>query len=237
MIRLTWLLLSLASICGTLPACAQGNRDAAPVGSTTSPARFPEILRDGVLGLEASMLVPRGDFAPGNTLSIGYGIRAAFGVGWRKVLDVGAAFRSIAHDSRKYNDTTEVKNMMRTLTMSARLVAPLRYARPYVGASAGAAYFGTERMIERCCDDEGDEVWELDGIRLARFTPTGSARAGLLVDVWKFSSPGDPVLSLDVAIEDHRGGMSSYQIDGYGPVRESGTNYRVYSLGLSVRTR
>lgn len=219
------------------PAVAAGQDAPPPPNSGGIFSRSIEAVRDGVLGVELSFLVPRGDFAPGHRVAIGYGVRGALGLGPRRIFSIGAAFRSVAHDSRTYRDTLEVKNMLRTLAVSGQIVAPLRYLRPYVGGSIGGAYMGTETLIEQCCDDEGDREWVLDDIRLAQFGPTASARVGLLVDVWQSAGRGQPTLSLDLGVEDHYGRSSTYQTGGDGPTVRTGTSHRVYSLGLSVRSR
>ncbi len=219
------------------PAVTAGQDAPAPPNSGGALSRAIEAVRDGVLGVELSFLVPRGDFAPGHRVAVGYGVRGALGLGPRRIFNIGAAFRSVAHDSRTYRDTLEVKNMLRTLAVSGQLVAPFRYLRPYVGGSVGGAYMGTETLIEQCCDDEGDREWVLDDIQLARIGPTASARIGLLVDVWQSAGRGQPALSLDLGVEDHFGRSSTYQTGGNGPTIRTGTNHRVYSLGLSVRSR
>ena len=188
------------------------------------------------LGLELSFLLPRGDFAPGRELPIGYGVRGAVGLGRRGAVDIGAAFRSVAHDSHTYGDSVEVKNMLRTLSLSGRVALPIRLARPYLGASIGAAYFGTETMVEQCCDDEGDPEWVLDDFEHVTLSPMASTRVGVLVDLSGYRSR-QPVLSLDLGLENHYGGTARYQVGGRGDLRRSGTSYRVYSLGLTVRTR
>ena len=193
--------------------------------------------RGAAVGAELAVLVPRGDFAPGQAVSVGYGVRGGVGFGPRDLFDIGAAFRSVAHDSRTYQDTVTVKNMLRALTLDGRVTAPLRYVRPYLGASVGAAYFGTERSVERCCNEDGDREWELDGISLVRIRPTASARAGLVVDLWKHRGPGLAVLSLDLGVEDHWGTRTTYQTGGRGPMVRSGTNHRVYNLGVRLRSR
>jgi hypothetical protein len=58
----------------------------------------------------------------------------------------------------------------------------------------------------------------------------------LLVDLSGYGA-NQPVVSLDFAIENHYGREASYQVGGLGEIRRSGTSYRVYSLGLAVRTR
>ena len=195
------------------------------------------VLRRGIMGAELGFLVPRGDFTPGHTLSFGYGVRGGVTLGPHGLFDVGAAFRSVAHDSRTYRDTIRVKNMLRALTLNGRIMAPLRHARPYVGGSLGAAYFGTEKSVERCCNDEGERDWELDELSLVRIRPTASARIGLLVDMADMGGSVLSTLSLDLGVEDHYGKRTTYQIDGSGPIVRTGTSYRVYSLGVSVRAR
>lgn len=217
-------------------AVAQTEADS---GWTLPPTGAPRVAlwqRAARMGLELSFLVPRGDFKPDKALAVGYGVAGAVGLGPRRMLDIGAAFRSIAHGSRTIRDTIEIKNMLRTLTMSGRIAAPLRHARPYIGGSVGAAYFGTETMVEECCDDEGDREWVLDDIRHAQFRPTASARVGLLVDLFTGGGARGSVFSLDLGVEDHYGRRATYQTGGDGPLTRSGTNYRVYSLGVSVRS-
>ena len=205
-----------------------------PLGMGAPPGRSQP--HHAALGLELSLLVPRGDFAPGRELPLGYGIRGAVGVGRRGAVDIGAAFRSVAHDSHMYGDSVEVKNMLRTLSVSGRVALPLPLARPYLGASIGAAYFGTETMVEQCCDEDGDPEWVLDDFDHVTLRPMASARLGLLVDLSGHDSR-QPVLSLDFGAENHYGGTARYQVGGRGDLRRSGTSYRVYSLGLTVRTR
>jgi len=195
------------------------------------------LISDAVLAVELAFLVPRGDFRPGDGFAVGYGVRGAVGLGSRKLVDIGAAFRSVALDSWTIHDRREAKNMIRTLTVSGRLVAPLRYARPYLGGSVGGAYFGTETAIEQCCDDEGNPEWVLDHIASVRIRPIASARAGLLVDLWRNGRRGGPILSIDLGVEDHFGRRGSYQRAVDGGVERSGMNHRVYSLGLTVRSR
>jgi hypothetical protein len=207
----------------------------------TADAQFPaprqSTIPDGTLGLEMSILEARGDFRPGNRVSVGYGVRGALGWGPRRAFDLGVAYRSVAHDSKKYHDTLEVKNMLRTLAVSARYTLPIRYARPYIGASAGAAYFGTETTVESCCDDEGDRYWSLSDIRLGRFAPMASTRIGMVIDLMRMPGTNPTTLSADLGMETHHGGRVAYQVSGRGEVRRTGTSYRVYSLGVSVRTR
>ena len=225
--------VAIAAVVFTLPALAQN----APTGPISPDV--PQISAPGhhaALGLELSFLVPRGDFSPGGALSVGYGVRGAVGLGPEGMVDIGAAFRSVAHDSHAYGDSVEVKNMLRTLSVSGRFAIPLPVARPYVGASIGAAYFGTETRVERCCDEDGDYEWQLDDLQAVNLLPTASTRLGLLVDLSGYGER-QPVFSLDVGIENHYGREASYQVGGLGEIRRSGTSYRVYSLGLTVRTR
>jgi hypothetical protein len=205
-------------------------------------AQMPESERwrpheGSMLGIELSVLEPRGDFRPGHRAAIGYGLRGAVGWGPRGAFDIGLAYRSIAHDSRAYNDTIDVKNMLRSLAASARYSPPLRYLRPYVGASAGLAYLGTETFQDRCCDEYGERERVFDGVELASLVPMVSTRFGVLVDLWSMLGPNASTLAADLGIETHYGGRAAYQIGGRGDVRETGTSYRIYSLGISVRTR
>jgi hypothetical protein len=218
----------LTASCVALPAFAGAQLPVPP-----RPPRIP----DGSFGLELSMIEPRGDFRPGNTRSLGYGVRGALQWGPRHAFDVGLAFRSVAHDSKKYSDTVEVKNMIRTLAVSTRVMAPLRYVRPYIGAAVGASYFGTETNVETCCDENGDREWTLDRIALGRVTPAASTRLGIAVDVWRMLGPNPSTLAADLGMETHYGGRVTYQVDGRGAIRRTGTRYRVYSLGISLRTR
>jgi hypothetical protein len=225
---------AVAVSCSIAPVVASGQPSPPPV-PVPPPAQTG--IPDGALGLELSVIEPRGDFRPGSSLSIGYGVRGALQWGPRHAFDVGLVFRSIAHDSRTYSDTVEVKNMIRTLALSTRYTAPLKYLRPYVGASVGANYFGTETNIESCCDENGDRQWTLDNVRLGRLTPMASMRVGLVVDLWRMLGPNPSTLAADLGLETHHGGRVTYQVGGRGPVRRSGTSYRVYSLGVSLRTR
>jgi hypothetical protein len=197
------------------------------------PSRVP----DGTLGLELSLVEPRGDFRPGNSVSIGYGLRGALGWGPRHAFDVGLAYRSVAHDSRSYSDTLQVKNMLRTLALSTRYTLPVRYVRPYVGASAGATYFGTETTVETCCDENGDRERSLSSVRLARLVPMASTRFGVAIDLWRMLGPNASTLAADLGLETHYGGRVTYQVGGRGNIRKTGTGYRVYSVGVSLRTR
>ena len=207
------------------------------VAGAQLPAPRQSRIPDGMLGVEISVLEPRGDFRPGNSVSIGYGLRGALGWGPRRAFDVGVTYRSVAHDSKRYNDTLDVRNMLRTLALSTRVTAPLRHVRPYVGASAGASYFGTETMVERCCDENGDRERSLSSVRLGRLTPMASTRVGLAVDLWRMLGPNPSTLAADLGLETHYGHRSSYQVGGRGEIRKTGTSYRVYSLGISMRTR
>lgn len=192
---------------------------------------------DGTLALELSVLEPRGDFRPGATVAVGYGVRGALGWGPRRAFDIGLAFRSIAHDSREYSDTIDVRNMMRTLAVSARYTLPFGSVHPYVGGSAGAAYFGTETYVDRCCDENGDRERSFHDVRLAHLKPTASTRFGVAIDLWRILGPNPSTMLADLGIETHYGGRSTYQVGGRGPVRTTGTRYRLYSLGITVRTR
>ena len=223
--RLSTLALALASLTASFAADAQ-----LPVPQLS---RVP----DGTLGLELSLVEPRGDFHPGNTISIGYGLRGALRWGPRHAFDVGLAYRSVAHDSRAYSDTLEVKNMLRTLALSTRYTLPVRYVRPYVEASAGATYFGTETIVETCCDENGDRERSLSSIRLARLAPMASTRFGFVMDLWRMLGPNASTLAADFGLETHYGGRMTYQVGGRGSIRRTGTSYRVYSLGVSLRTR
>ena len=215
----------IASISGSIEAHAQFPMQA--------PVRVP----DGTLDLEMSILEPRGDFRPGNRVAIGYGARGALRWGPRRAFDVGLAYRSVAHDSHEYNDTLEVKNMLRTLAVSTRYVMPLRHARPYIGASAGATYFGTETLVERCCDENGDRERTLDSIDAGTIGPMASTRFGVVIDLWRMFGASPSTLSADLGVETHYGPRLTYQVGGRGGLRTSGTGYRVYSLGVSLRTR
>ena len=164
-------------------------------------------------------------------------MRGALGVGPRGAFDIGVAYRSVAHDSRSYNDTVDVRNMLRTFAISARYTLPFGDVHPYVGASAGAGYFGTETYVERCCDDDGDREETLDDIRLTDFVPIASTRLGVAIDLWRMLGPNPSTLLADLGVESHFGGVATYQVAGRGAVRTTRTRYRVYSLGVTVRTR
>ena len=210
-------------------------------GHNTARAQIPAPasvrVPDGTLDLEMSIVEPRGDFRPGNRVAIGYGARGALRWGPRRSFDVGLAYRSVAHDSHDYNDTLEVKNMLRTLALSARYVLPLRHVRPYLGASAGATYFGTETLVERCCDDNGDRERTLQRLDAGTIGPMASTRFGLLIDLWRMFGASPSTLAADLGIETHHGPRLTYQVGGRGELRTTGTGYRVYSLGMSLRTR
>ena len=227
--RLSTLTIALASLTGPLTASL-------PAGAQL-PVPQQSRVPDGMLGLELSFVEPRGDFRPGHTLAIGYGLRGAMAWGPRRMFDIGLAYRSVAHDSKQYSDTLEVKNMLRTLALSTRYTAPARYVRPYLGASAGATYFGTETIVERCCDENGDRESTLRSIRLARIAPMAATRIGLAIDLWTMLGPSSSTLAADLGLETHYGGRVTYQVGGRGTVRRTGTSYRVYSLGVSLRTR
>jgi hypothetical protein len=230
---------AVAAVAGMLGWSVSGRAQGNPVPPPEPSPRHPEtsLASDAVLAVELAFLVPRGDFRPDDALAVGYGVRGAVGLGSRKLVDIGAAFRSVALDSWRVHDRREVKNMMRTLTLSGRLVAPFRYARPYLGGSLGGAYFGTETAVEQCCDDEGNSEWVLDDIASARIRPIASARAGMLVDLRRGGRRGGPVLSLDLGVEDHYGRRRSYRREVDGGVERSGMNHRVYSVGLTLRSR
>src|SRR5688500_4495137 len=227
-------IVAVAAAAVILPRESAG-QDTAKTPLAAEAPRFPNAGHHAALGLELSFLVPRGDFTPGSRFSVGYGVRGAVGVGPEGMVDIGASFRSVAHDSHDYSDSVEVKNMLRTLSVSGRFALPLKAVRPYVGASIGAAYFGTETLVERCCDDDGDFAWVLDGLDMVDLLPTASTRVGLLVDL--SGDRGQPVLSLDLGVENHYGRTARYQVGGFGEVRRTGTSYRVFSLGLTVRSR
>lgn len=228
------LVATLIASSGLTRSAPAQNAPNAPGGAAIPTA--PSAMSSSALGLELSFLVPRGDFTPGGGWALGYGLRGAVGLGPRGMVDVGAAFRSIAHDSHRYSDSVEVKNMLRTLSLSGRVSLPVPYVRPYVGAAVGAAYFGTETMVERCCNDEGEWEWELDDFDAVHFQPTASTRLGLLMDLSP-GARGQPVFSLDLGLENHYGRRARYQVGGRGEIRRSGSNYRVYSLGVTVRSR
>ena len=230
-------LAAVATVVGIVGSSASAQVNPVPHPLPPLPPTETPLVSDVVLGLELSFLVPRGDFRPGDGLAVGYGVRGAVGLGSRKLVDIGAAFRSVALDSWMVHDRREVKNMLRTLTVSGRLVAPIRFARPYLGGSAGGAYYGTETVVEECCDDEGNPEWVLDDIAFARIRPIASARVGLLVDLWQQGSRGGPMVSIDLGVEDHYGRRGSYERQVDGGVERSGMNHRVYSLGLTVRSR
>ncbi len=194
-------------------------------------------LPDATLGIELSMLEARGDFRSGNALPAGYGLRGAFVWGPKRAFDTGLAYRSITRDATAYGDTIEVKNMLRTLALTARYAPSLRYARPYLGASLGAGYFATETVYERCCDMNGEVERELRGVDLPRLIPTASLGVGVVVDLWKMSGPSPSTLSMNLGVESYYGGRVRYQVGGDGDVYKTGTRYRVYSLGLTLRTR
>jgi hypothetical protein len=205
-------------------------------GSAQLPFPFPDRIPEGAIGLEVSVLDPRGDFRPGHALSVGYGASAALGVGPQRAVHIGLGYRSIAHDSYAYSDTLEVRNMLRTFAVTARYTAPLRYARPYIGVSTGAAYFGTETTVERCCDENGERVRELGSIELGQLRPMLATRVGVAVDLWSMPGPHPSTIALDVGVETNYGRRATYQIGGHGELRTTGTGYRVYSLGLRLRT-
>ena len=209
--------------------------------SVTLAAQLPPapepLLPDGTLAIELSVLEPRGDFRPGSSVPVGYGLRGALGWGPRHAFDIGLAYRSITRDAKEYGDSLEVKNMLRTLALSVRYAIPLRHARPYLGASAGAGYVGTETILERCCDENGGPERSLEGIALARIIPIASIGLGVTIDLSRMTGSSPSTLSANLGVEAHRGGRVRYQVDGDGDVHKTGIRYRVYTLGVSVRTR
>ncbi len=219
--------VAVATIAGSNPAQAQ-----LPIPFPT-PRRVP----DATLDLEMSVLAPRGSFRPGHAVSIGYGARGALRWGPRRAFDVGLDYRSVAHDSRAYADTVDVRNMLRTLALSVRYMVPLRYARPYFGASAGATYVGTETHVDRCCDDNGDWERRLESVEASDLGSMMSTRAGLVIDLWRMVGASPSTLSADLGVETNYGPRLTYQVDGRGELRTTGTSYRVYSIGVSLRTR
>jgi hypothetical protein len=222
--RLSSLLALIASL-GPLPSSAQLSGD--------TGFQIP----DGALRVELSVLRPRGDFRPGHVLSFGYGASGALAWGPRHAFDIGLAYRSIAHDSHTYSDTIEVRNMTRTLALAIRYTLPLRYARPYVGASWGGAYFGTETVVERCCNEDGERERDFTGLDLAHIAPMASTRVGLAIDLWKIHGTNPSTVAADLGVETHYGRRATYQVDGHGGIRTTGTSYRIFSIGLSVRPR
>ena len=200
------------------------------------PPASQSLLPDGTLAIELSVLEPRGDFRPGSSIPVGYGLRGALGWGPRHAFDIGLAYRSITSDAKAYGDSL-VKNMLRTLAVSIRYAIPLRHARPYLGASVGAAYFGTETILERCCDENGEPERTLEGIALPRIIPIASIGFGVTIDLSRMTGSSPSTLSANLGVEAHRGGRVRYQVEGDGDVHKTGTRYRVYTLGVSVRTR
>ena len=200
--------------------------------SPRSPSRDDREIAP-VLGGEVTLIVPRGEFRRASPVAAGYGLRGGIGVA-DGMLSLGGAYRSITRDSREYGDTS-VNNMLRTLAVEARLAAPFRAVRPYVGGSVGVAYFATESSVRRCCDENYETEDDLEGIRLVRFAPLASSRVGVVVDVPGGAWNGT-LVSIDLAVEDHRGGRASYQTSGRGEVHTTRTNFRVFSLGVVVRS-
>ena len=207
------------------------------VAAAQLPAPQDIVLPDATLGIELSLMEARGDFRPGNTLPVGYGLRGALRWGPQRAFSTGLAYHSITRDAKAYGDTIEVKNMLRTLAVTTRYALPLRHVTPYVGGSVGAGYFATETVYERCCDVTGDVERELRGVDLPRLIPVASVGVGVVVDLWKMGGPSPSTLSATLGVESHYGGRVRYQVGGDGDIHKTGTRYRVYSLGLTLRTR
>ena len=201
----------------------------------SAPQGLP--LPDATLGIELSVMEARGDFRAGNALPFGYGLRGALSWGPKRAFDTGLAYRSITRDAKAYGDTIEVKNMLRTLGVTARYALPLRHVRPYLGGSVGAGYFATETVYEWCCDINGDVERELRGVDLARLIPVASVGVGAVVDLWKMGGASPSTLSANLGVESHYGGRVRYQVGGDGDIHKTRTRYRVYSLGITLRTR
>ena len=204
-----------------------------PIDSLPAPVARRESPFAGLLGGELSVVIPRGDFRFGNRAAFGWGVRGGAGFG-KGVVDLGGTFRSITRGSQSYGDTS-VTNMMRTLAVDARIAAPLGPLRPYVGGSLGFAYFGTETSVEECCDENYETYNSFDGVGLARFTPMASTRVGFLIELSPGGRGGLPI-DLDLGMETHHGGKTSYQSDGRGPVQTTRTGFRSYSIGVVLRS-
>ena len=234
--------------------------------STTAPLPFPPIpatIRDelpaslprgadvryptgprrvALLGVELSVVKPHGEFRRFVKQSFGFALQGLVAVDKRGSVALGGDFRSVAYDSRDYQDTITVKNMMRTLTVGSRYMAPIPWVRPYVGAAVGAAYFGTETNVRTWEWDDDEDEWQqvtrLAGVRNARMTWTLVRSAGLHMDFYRGRHEGSPwALSLDLGVSDHDGGRTSYLVDGRGPRVRTGTDYRVYRFGVSIWNR
>lgn len=217
----------------TLAACIAIPGSAAAQLPPTSTALLP----DATFAIELNTLETRGGFRAGSTMPVGYGLRAAMAWGPRRAFDAGLAYRSITRDVKAYGDSLEVKNMLRTLALTARYAVPVRRVRPYLGGSIGAGYFGTETMYERCCDVNGDVERELRGVDLARLIPMATVGFGVVLDLWRMDGPSPSTLSANLGVDSHYGGRVTYQVGGDGDVYKTDTRYRVYSIGLTLRTR
>ena len=114
---------------------------------------------------------------------------------------------------------------------------PLRHVRPYVSGSVGAGYFATETVYERCCDMNGDVERELRGVDLPRLIPIGSVGFGIVLDLWRLAGPSPSTLSANLGVESQYGGRVTYQVGGDGDIQKTGTRHRIYSIGLTLRTR
>jgi hypothetical protein len=202
----------------------------------------PKKLPLGHVGLELSVVEPRGEFRNFVKASIGWGAQGIIALDRHGAFSLGLDFRSVAYDGHEYQDTIRVSNMMRTFTVGSRYTIPMRYVHPYIGGAVGGAYFGTETNVKRWkWDDEEDDweqVTELQSVKNARMTYTVVRSVGMQMDVYRDRRAASPyTVSLDLGVSDHSGGRTSYITAGRGPRFRSATDYRVYRIGLSLWSR
>lgn len=194
---------------------------------------------DAVLGAAIDIVQPRGEFAQFVTLAPAFTLHGAYTLDRLGVVQLGGDMRIVAYDEKEIDDTTSIKNMLRTLSLNGRLMLPLKYVHPYVGGSVGAAYFATETQVEECCDEDGNRETTTHGIALPRLTYTLSRGAGVVIDLMRLHGSGtsSPTVSIDVGVADHFGGRVSYHTNGRDDMARSKTDYRVWRLGVSLRGR
>jgi hypothetical protein len=202
----------------------------------------PTKLPLGHVGLEVSIIEPRGEFRNFVKASIGWGAQGILALDRRGAFSLGFDFRSVAYDGQEYQDTIRVSNMMRTFTIGSRYTIPMRYVHPYIGGAVGGAYFGTETNVKTWKWDDEEEDWkqvtELQSVKNARMTYTVVRSAGMQMDVYRDRRAARPyTVSLDLGVSDHSGGRTSYITAGRGPRFRSATDYRVYRIGVSLWSR
>lgn len=194
---------------------------------------------DAVMAAALDVVQPQGEFARFVGLAPAFTLHGAYTLDRLGVLQLGGDLRVLEYDSKKIDDTTSIKNMLRTLSLNGRLMLPLKYVHPYIGASIGGAYFATETQVEECCDDEGERETNIAKISLPRLTYTLSRGAGVVIDFMRLhgNTRSSPIVSLDVGVSDHLGGPVSFHTNGRDVVHRSRTDYRVWRLGVALRGR